>query len=348
MSMLRYSTLLLCCTGLHARQYIHVFIHGTLFVHQTMLIKTEQALTKMGVSTNVFSTLIAQERQKETLCAHELQLGMDLQQIDSTILSNYQAGISSYEKDRIAIYPTLARFKHYLSSYENDTHTFYAFGWEGTLLHESRIRASERLYNALIDLQDAYGSDHAIYLYAHSHGGNVALLLGRIENRIKKKLAIELLALFGLPVQPETNNYAQSPIFKRIMNFYSSGDAVQTLDIFSTQAWSTKRLLPLITPLDTTTTTTSAITIDYTPPKITNIKLLLENDAQAIGHHSLWLYNKTQKIMPCLRKCPLIAIAPTLIDLVSTTTQHDISINIIPQAHSFTIQTATETRTYLA
>ena len=41
------------------------------------------------------------------------------------------------------------------------------------------------------------------------------------------------LALLGTPIQVETDYLINSPIFKKIYNFYSRADQVQMLDFFS-------------------------------------------------------------------------------------------------------------------
>ncbi len=56
-------------------------------------------------------------------------------------------------------------------------------------------------------------------------------------------LEIEALILFGTPIQPETQEFCLSPIFKNVFNFYSKQDFVQRFDWISTKRYfSSQRL----------------------------------------------------------------------------------------------------------
>ncbi|MCF7799387.1 hypothetical protein K9M16_00085 [Candidatus Babeliales bacterium] len=52
---------------------------------------------------------------------------------------------------------------------------------------------------------------------------------------INKDLLIDELILFGTPIQPETENFVYSDIFKKVYNFYSDEDYVQSSDWVSTK-----------------------------------------------------------------------------------------------------------------
>lgn len=57
-----------------------------------------------------------------------------------------------------------------------------------------------------------------------------------------KKLAIDEVILWGMPVQPETDTLFASPTFKNVYHFYSDEDLVQRIDWFSTkQGYSDRR-----------------------------------------------------------------------------------------------------------
>ena len=50
-----------------------------------------------------------------------------------------------------------------------------------------------------------------------------------------KNLVIDELILFGVPIQPETDHFCQSPLFKKIFNFYSNEDGIQCIDWVSSK-----------------------------------------------------------------------------------------------------------------
>ncbi len=51
---------------------------------------------------------------------------------------------------------------------------------------------------------------------------------------ILKNIVIDELVMYGCPIQPETIGFACSPIFKRIVNFYSGEDVIQRSDWVTT------------------------------------------------------------------------------------------------------------------
>jgi hypothetical protein len=161
----------------------------------------------------------------------------------------------------------------------NKTFSFYTFGWNGRLDHKKRVRAAQDLYNALTKelervKQEKPNSKIKIEILAHSHGGNVALNLAAAEEKNKKNLCIDKLVLLGTPIQSETKSYVNSPIFKKVYNIYSTGDAIQTLDIFSTKDPASKRRVNIETP----------------ESKLAQIKIKAEKYYP--GHCELWLWGK--------------------------------------------------------
>ena len=63
----------------------------------------------------------------------------------------------------------------------------------------------------------------------HSHGGNVALYLGKMIMPKHETLRIKELVLLACPVQAKTKKYIDSEIFERTYAIYSTLDVVQIL-----------------------------------------------------------------------------------------------------------------------
>lgn len=118
---------------------------------------------------------------------------------------------------------------------------FYLFGWSGSLSFKEREKAAKKLYMQLKALRDEYvkkyGVEPKIRLIAHSHGGNVALLLEKVKDTNDLEFSIEELIMLATPVQYETKQYAASPLFKKIYSLYSHFDSLQVID---PQGWQTK------------------------------------------------------------------------------------------------------------
>jgi len=106
---------------------------------------------------------------------------------------------------------------------------FYKFYWSGKLHSEDRRKAAEDLFSALEK------SKGPITLIAHSHGCNVALLLGEIaRSKNKTDVLVDRLILLAPPVQEATCKQVNSPIFRRVYSLYSTADVAQ---IVAPQGW---------------------------------------------------------------------------------------------------------------
>ncbi|MBY0353264.1 hypothetical protein K2W90_02760 [Candidatus Babeliales bacterium] len=121
----------------------------------------------------------------------------------------------------------------------------YTFGWNGRLDQTNRQQAAEKLYLQLLaeveNLQKKF-ENVELLLIGHSHGGNVLLNLAQAEETHKKNLSIDKLVLLGTPIQTETAHYVAAPCFKKVYNFYSTGDKIQKLDRLSTSKKSHRKL----------------------------------------------------------------------------------------------------------
>lgn len=119
---------------------------------------------------------------------------------------------------------------------------FYLFGWSGALSHKERKKAAKALYAQLqilrAEYRKKYGVEPKIRLIAHSHGGNVCLLLDQIKDPTDLEFIIEELIMLATPVQIETMQYACQPIFKKVYSLYSYLDSLQVLD---PQGWQTSK-----------------------------------------------------------------------------------------------------------
>ncbi len=116
--------------------------------------------------------------------------------------------------------------------------SIYVFGWPGVLSSTVRENYAKILYEFILT------QTQPINIIAHSHGGNIALNLAKIDTA--NKISIDRLILIACPVQVTTEKYIDSDIFKKTYHFYSTKDMTQILD---PQGLSSKHFLKWDAPL---------------------------------------------------------------------------------------------------
>lgn len=111
--------------------------------------------------------------------------------------------------------------------------TFYLFRWSGLLNHKEREAVSVDLYQSLVRKVDEIvaktGKYPIITIITHSHGGNIALYLAKINEKLNYKLRIARLILLACPVQQGTAQLVNNLTFDRIYAFYSTYDLIQVM-----------------------------------------------------------------------------------------------------------------------
>lgn len=115
-------------------------------------------------------------------------------------------------------------------------HIYFTFGWSGLLSSKSRLKSAYQLCRAIRKIQrEARIQNKKVYfrLIGYSHGGTVILNLAKI--RRARKITINEMITYGMPVQKDTDYLVNSNIFKRIYHFYSPSDYVQALDLVSSE-----------------------------------------------------------------------------------------------------------------
>lgn len=117
---------------------------------------------------------------------------------------------------------------------------FYIFGWNGKLCFNQRKHAAQELYDNIQEIikehTNILGVPPFIRIITHSHGGNVALNLAKIQKK-KNPIIIDELILLACPVQHKTKKLIQNDCFKKVYAFYSAGDMFQVID---PQGWYKK------------------------------------------------------------------------------------------------------------
>jgi len=109
--------------------------------------------------------------------------------------------------------------------------SFYLFRWSGLLNHKERKTVAYELYQALVakitEIVEQTGQNPIVTIITHSHGGNLALYLAKINESLQGSLKIDRLILLACPVQQDTAKLVDDVIFDKVYAFYSTYDLVQ-------------------------------------------------------------------------------------------------------------------------
>ena len=124
-----------------------------------------------------------------------------------------------------------------ISHNENDRFDFnslYFFGWSGRLSHTARKNAAKKLHESLLKIKKQYIKKYNISpqfrIVTHSHGGNLALICAKINDKSTKKITVAELILLACPVQQKTSHLIGSQTLKKIYSIYSASDTTQIID----------------------------------------------------------------------------------------------------------------------
>jgi hypothetical protein len=146
----------------------------------------------------------------------------------------------------------LQYFKHFFEMGSSNLTSYYVYNWNGALCSTHRTNAANNLGYALKVLINECKEQNEIpkiYLIGYSHGGNVCLNLANIIDKINLKCVVDYLILIGTPIYENSelnlikkiNN--NDFLFKNVINIFSVGDKLQTLDIsnYDSKKWFTRR-----------------------------------------------------------------------------------------------------------
>lgn len=114
-----------------------------------------------------------------------------------------------------------------------DKDHIYNFGWAGQLGFDLRDQEGKILAQAVEELAKEYKSAYQEYphvrIVTFSHGGNVALNMGKYFSTFEEPMNIDLI-MFAPPIQAATSNLVHSPCFSHVYNIFSDGDVIQRID----------------------------------------------------------------------------------------------------------------------
>ena len=154
---------------------------------------------------------------------------------------------------------------------------------------------------------------------------------------IEYPLSIDQLVLYGTPIQPETDFCFLMKPFKKVYNFYSEADTIQTLDILSTKRLFSgktinytklqKTLAPTSTHLAQAKITINCKQQSTASPKQEKEKSWwskffqnINNPSDSPSHKDFWFlsWNKEPINKPCLRPLPIVIFTPLFTKMLSS------------------------------
>jgi len=217
-------------------QWVTIFIHGSFSLRPHLGLRNMIKMIHDSIEESIYYRSTEINRRDPFFYKNQAMSGLGIEKIDIHNPHNNAASpilAASFEEISTSVgYPK--------------TDEYYNFGWSGLISNKLRYLEARFLYKDLdkiIKKLQSEGIKPKVRLIGCSHGGNLALQLGALymEKTISKDFCIDELWLLGTPIQIETDYFINSPIFKKVYNFYSRADRVQTLDCFSSKRFFSRK-----------------------------------------------------------------------------------------------------------
>jgi len=289
---------------------VTVFVHGTVLPYLAFYSPQWFLYGDVGEDSK-YAARLRQGRENPILCETTPMTTPGLYPILSEDVEAVLRKTLETNKTNEAAYYVVASYDAIKRMIDDGVNRDYKlFGWSGMNSQSGRKKSAEEFYDALVTMRDEYYQQYGVYpeieLICHSHGGNVALWLAHIEEQRADELRINRLILCGTPMQAETAAYIASPVFTSIMSFWSSGDKVQTIDSYSTQAGESFKMMNHVIDVRGVTQKTSLKRYD--------IQLRYNGDSKYIDHLSLFSLRSFSgdDITPL----PWVVILPLLVEQI--------------------------------
>ncbi len=198
-----------------------------------------------------------------------------------------------------------------------DTEEYATFGWSGLLSQKARREAGMQLYKSLETYRERIvreqGVEPLIRIITHSHGGNVALWIAQAELEMQKHLSIDLLFMYGAPMQIETAPFIAAPLFRRIISGYSWGDSIQHRDCFSTSAHKSYARMCDVADL-------KQIISAHPGCMRCDIRFAINENERHISHTNMWLCGRAVPVFKEMDPLPLMVLTPQIVDALNEKT----------------------------
>ncbi|MCX5922037.1 MAG: hypothetical protein NTX86_01785 [Candidatus Dependentiae bacterium] len=224
--------------------WLTIFLHGSFSIqHEVITLKNLVRCIRDNVENTVYYKTVEIKRKNPYFYKDQAIRDYGLHPIDLTdndTLNGSQA-LAKVFNEVIALSSNAAADLPAPKNY------YYTYGWSGLLSSKHRYQDAVKLYESLeqeLARLKKQGIFPKIRIIGYSHGGNVALNLGAVQEtkHADNRLSIDELILLGTPIQSETNHLVNSDIFKKVYNVFSTSDRIQKLDFFSCKRFFSRRI----------------------------------------------------------------------------------------------------------
>ncbi len=261
-----------------------VFIHGTVLAGY-FFVDIPASWKDEYKENSLIERAMSAARMHPFLYRSELVLDLGITDITSEVTTPVTQPLY-HEKAAISIIRAFERTHRCVDNPIDNVH-YYTFGWSGALSEKKRNKESGDLYLALIDIQKDLKNQYPdciirFELFAHSHGGQLIAHLPIVhKNFPEHELFIDLAVLCATPLYKEKiQPMISSSLFGTILNIYSCGDSVQTMDFISTpEHYCVRSLQDLNVPLPSS---------HSGGPVIVDCCLAVHDNTKVFNHHSFF------------------------------------------------------------
>lgn len=217
-------------------QWVTVFLHGSFSLRPHLNIRNIMKMLHDVIEETIYYRSTEINRRDPFFYKNQAMGEIGLHKIDlnkpTTVLAAPTVAHAFEEVSQEAGFPP--------------SNQYYTFGWSGLVSNKLRYIEANFLYrelSKLIKSLKAKGMNPKLRVIGYSHGGNIGLQLGAIHHTKSKdeQFSIDEFHLLGTPIQVETDYLINSSVFKKVYNWYSRADGVQSLDFFSFKRWFSRK-----------------------------------------------------------------------------------------------------------
>lgn len=295
----------------NAKEIITVFIHGTM--HESI-------------------------RNHTCLYKSDLLLGLGLVGID---IEHWRLKEENDESDTYAAFHIINAFDlcaREIPQCMSHKRHYYTFGWSGALNKSVRKKASEQLYWALHSEYVRLSKIHPhveIELYGHSHGNQLIFHLAQTRDVHQHHTwLVNKAVLSAAPLHYEMARYAFHPLFESVINIYSQGDMIQTMDFISMPHGACKRSFYELEQLRPQLLSSSKNIVDLRLGAYTHYNFFGHGTFFALDRYSPHptlsrrLRHQYRQLITELYPLPLVSLYPLIISNCSKPCYNSLSANI--------------------
>lgn len=292
---------LLCEQEVYDRRIV-VFVHGSTMIEVNVLCGLH-LMARDSYTGNTFVERVSRKVRADTsLWRNDFMLDLGLVPIESEKLT-YPMEHAERHCAAYHIVAAMATLQQSMQEANAIPTSYYTFGWSGLLSMSERQRAAAFLCSELMRIMQEYPTERCcIELHGHSHGGQVILQIP--VQQPTSFLPIETVFLWGTPLYAHNRSACVDGYFPAIMNVYSVGDGIQTLDFISAHDRPVYRTLQQVVGTETANVA----------GKLIDVMCQLEGESHVVGHNSFFALQRypdhvprhVRKLLAAVGSLPLV------------------------------------------